>query len=232
MTTTITVSGTASTAASPPPATRPGDDLIIGEDGLARPRWAARDPLLRDYYDTEWGVVVTDERTLFEILALEVFQTGLSWQTVLRRRAAFRRAFDDFDPEVVAAYGEGDVARLLADDSIIRNTRKVEAVIANAKAAVALRADGGLPELVWSAMPVATPVPTTQAEVPTATDASAALASDLRARGFTLVGPVTMHALMAAAGVIDCHLVGSHRRGCSGLWTKAGKRRRRPVLAD
>ena len=102
-------------------------DLIVGEDGLARPAWAATDPLLQAYYDTEWGMPVRDERGVFERLTLEAFQSGLSWATILRKRPAFRAAFDDFHPEVVAAYGDSDVARLMADAAIVRNRRKIDA---------------------------------------------------------------------------------------------------------
>lgn len=206
-------------------------DLVTGDDGLVRPRWAADDPLLRRYYDTDWGSVLIDERSLFELLALECFQTGMSWLVVLRRRAAFRAAFGDFDPDVVAEYEERDIERLLADTGIVRNRSKIEAVIVNAKATVALRADGGLPELVWAHMPATTPLPRCQAEVPLRTPESEALATALHARGFRLVGPVTMLALMAAAGVVDHHLVGTHRRGCSGLWTRTGRRKAPPRMS-
>ncbi|OAB86378.1 3-methyladenine DNA glycosylase [Janibacter melonis] len=199
-------------------------DLVVGEDGLARPPWASTDPLLRAYYDTEWGMPVRDERGLFERLSLEAFQSGLSWATILRKRPAFRAAFDDFDPERVARYGDADVARLMADAGIVRNARKVAATITNARATLDLRADGGLPELVWSHQPETTPVPTSQAEVPTTSPQSVALAGSLRARGFAFVGPTTMHALMEAVGVVDTHLVGSHRRGTSGLWREDGSR--------
>jgi len=194
-------------------------DLVVGEDGLARPRWAARDPLLREYYDTEWGMPVRDERGLFERLSLEVFQSGLSWATILRKREAFRAAFDGFDPDRVAAYDEADVARLMSDPGIVRNRLKVEATIANARATVALRADGGLVELVWSFKPAATPAPRTLAEVPASSPESVALARELKRRGFRHVGPTTMFALMEAVGIVDTHLVGSHRRGSSGVWS-------------
>ncbi len=193
--------------------------LVIGDDGLARPTWAATDPLLRDYYDTEWGMPVRDERGLFERLSLEAFQSGLSWATILRKRPAFRKAFDDFDPDTVAAYDEGDVERLMADAGIVRNLRKVEATITNARATVALREDGGLPALIWSFQPAETPAPTSYDEIPTQSEESRALAKALRARGFVFVGPTTMFALMEAVGVVDTHLVGSHRRGTSGVWT-------------
>lgn len=194
-------------------------DLVVGEDGLARPRWAARDPLLREYYDTEWGMPVRDERGLFERLSLEVFQSGLSWATILRKREAFRAAFDGFDPDRVAAYDEADVARLMSDPGIVRNRLKVEATIANARATVALRADGGLVELVWSFKPAATPAPRTLAEVPASSPESVALARELKRRGFRHVGPTTTFALMEAVGIVDTHLVGSHRRGSSGVWS-------------
>ena len=192
--------------------------LVVGEDGLARPAWAAVDPLLRDYYDTEWGVPVRDERGLFERLSLEAFQSGLSWATILRKRPAFRAAFDDFDPDLVAAYDDADRERLLADAGIVRNRRKVDATIGNARATVALRASGGLVELIWSHRPAETPRPASTAEVPTTSPESVALSRALKARGFAFVGPTTMHALMEAVGIVDTHLVGSHRRGSSGVW--------------
>ena len=109
---------------------------VIGEDGLARPAWAASDPMLREYYDTEWGMPVRDEQGLFERISLEAFQSGLSWATILRKRPAFRTAFDGFDPDVVASYDERDVERLMADAGIVRNRRKIEATIVNARATV------------------------------------------------------------------------------------------------
>jgi DNA-3-methyladenine glycosylase I len=191
---------------------------VVGEDGLARPAWAATDPLLRGYYDTEWGMPVRDERGMFERISLEAFQSGLSWATILRKRPAFRAAFADFDPDRVAGFGDADVERLLGDAGIVRNRRKIEATIGNARATVALRADGGLVDLVWSFRPAETPAPATYDEVPTRSPESLALSEALRARGFAFVGPTTMHALMEAVGIIDTHLVDSHRRGSSGVW--------------
>jgi len=195
---------------------------VLGEDGLARPAWAASDPLMQEYYDTEWGMPVRDERGMFERLSLEAFQSGLSWATILRKRPAFRAAFDDFDPERVAAYGDADVARLMADAGIVRNRRKVDATITNARATVALRADGGLVDLVWSFRPGATPAPSTYAEVPTRSEESLALSKELKRRGFAFVGPTTMYALMEAVGIVDTHLLDSHRRGSSGVWPQDG----------
>jgi len=193
------------------------DGVVIGEDGLARPAWAA-DGLLREYYDTEWGMPIRDERGLFERIALEGFQAGLSWATVLRKRPAFRSGFSDFDPDAVAAFDEGDVERLMADAGIIRNRQKIEATIGNARAVVALREDVGLVELVWSFQPERTPAPRTMAEVAATSPESLALSKELRRRGFRFVGPTTMYALMQAVGMVDDHLVDSHRRGTSGVW--------------
>ena len=194
-------------------------DLVTGDDGLARPLWASADPMLRAYYDTEWGMPVRDERGVFERLSLEAFQSGLSWRTILAKRPAFRAAFRDFDPDVVAGFGDDDVARLLGDAGIVRNRAKIAATITNARATVALRGDGGLADLVWSFRPDATPEPRTAAEVPTTSPESVALSKALRGRGFAFVGPTTMHALMEALGIVDTHLVGSHRRGTSGVWS-------------
>ena len=196
-------------------------DLVTGDDGLARPAWAATDPLLREYYDTEWGKPVRDERGVFERLSLEAFQAGLSWVTILRKRPAFRDAFAGFDPDAVAGFGEADVDRLLADARIVRNRAKVLATITNARATVRLRdtVDDGLAGLVWSYWPESTPRPHRFADIPTQSEQSVALAGDLKRRGFRFVGPTTMYALMEAIGIIDTHLVGSHRRGSSGVWS-------------
>ncbi|WP_010540705.1 DNA-3-methyladenine glycosylase I [Dietzia alimentaria] len=191
---------------------------VLCEDGLRRPPWAARDPLLREYYDTEWGIPVRDEAGLFERLVLEGFQSGLSWVTILRKRPAFREAFAGFSPDAVAAFEEQDIARLMADERIVRNRRKINAAIANARAVIALREDGGLAELIWSYRPEHTPAPRTMDDVPSRSPESEALAKELKRRGFSFVGPVTVFALMEAIGVVDTHLVNSHRRGTSGVW--------------
>ena len=197
-----------------------GDDegLVLGDDGLARPRWATADPLLRAYYDTEWGMPVRDERGVYERLTLEAFQAGLSWATILRKREAFRAAFGGFHPDVVAWYDERDVERLMADAGIVRNRRKVQAAITNARATVAMRPHADLAAYVWSFQPESTPAPRRFSQIPSSSPESVALAKGLRARGFSFVGPTTMFALMEAIGIIDTHLVGSHRRGSSGVW--------------
>ncbi|MEY8567073.1 DNA-3-methyladenine glycosylase I [Corynebacteriaceae bacterium 7-707] len=202
--------------------------LVTGEDGLARPAWAAASDLLRGYYDTEWGVPVTDERGLFERVSLEAFQSGLSWATILRKRPAFRAAFAGFDPDVVAGFGEDEVNALLQDAGIVRNARKIRATVTNARATVALRdrygAGTGLAEFVWSFRPERTPLPVSVEDVPTTSPESHALSKALKREGFVFVGPTTMFALMEAAGLVDTHLLGSHRRGCSGLWDADGRR--------
>ena len=192
--------------------------LIIGDDGLARPVWASADPLMREYYDTEWGMPVREEHGLYERISLEAFQAGLSWATILRKRPAFRAAFANFDPDVVAAYTDADAERLLGDAGIVRNRLKIAAAITNARATIALREEGGLVDFVWSFKPDATPTPTSYAEIPTKSPESIALSQGLRKRGFAFVGPTTMYALMEAIGIIDTHLMGSHRRGSSGVW--------------
>ncbi|MFH5823595.1 DNA-3-methyladenine glycosylase I [Georgenia sp. AZ-5] len=205
-----------------PPQDAATADLVTGGDGLARPAWAAADPLLREYYDTEWGVPVRGEQGIFERISLEAFQAGLSWATVLRKRPAFREVFHGFAPDAVAAFTEADVKRLLGDARIIRNAAKIRATVTNARATVALRQDGGLDALVWSYRPAVTPAPRALSDVPASSPESVALSKELRRRGFAFVGPTTMFALMEAIGLIDTHLVGSHRRGSSGLWAPDG----------
>lgn len=191
---------------------------VTCEDGLVRPAWAAYDPLLRNYYDTEWGMPVTTEAGMFERLSLEAFQSGLSWATILKKRPAFRQAFKGFEPEVVAAFDDADFQRLMGDAGIVRNRAKILATINNARATVDLRERGGLVDFIWSFKPTETPQPRTLAEVPKSSAESRALAKALRKAGFTFVGPTTMYALMEAVGIVDTHLVSSHRRGSSGVW--------------
>ncbi|HET6269856.1 MAG TPA: DNA-3-methyladenine glycosylase I [Arthrobacter sp.] len=193
---------------------------IIGDDGLARPAWAAVDPLLRDYYDHEWGMPVRDEQGLYERISLEAFQAGLSWATILRKRPAFRAAFSDFHPDTVAAFTESDVDRLLLDPGIVRNRLKIRAAITNARATLALRDDGGLVDFVWQFQPQAPLEPTALDQIPTTSAESIALSKALRKRGFVFVGPTTMFALMEAIGMVDTHLLDSHRRGSSGMWPR------------
>ena len=193
--------------------------LTLCDDGLIRPTWASRDELLRSYYDTEWGLPIHDEAGVFERLVLEGFQAGLSWRTVLAKREAFRAAFEGFIPDRVAAFTSDDVDRLVSTPGIIHNRRKIEAAITNARATVAMRSSGDsshgpthLGELVWSYRPTCDPRPRSQGEVPTQLPESVALAKDLKDRGFRFVGPTTMLALMAAIGIVNTDIVGTHRR--------------------
>jgi DNA-3-methyladenine glycosylase I len=188
-------------------------DLRVDDDGKLRCGWGTNDPLYIDYHDHEWGRPLRDERAMFELMSLEAFQSGLSWLIILRKRPGFREAFDGFEPEVVAAYGDDDVARLLADQRIVRNRAKVEATIANARAVVALHERGGsLVDLVFSHAPGVDERPPGRfrafADIPSVTPASTALAKDLRTRGFRFVGPTVAYSLMQAAGVVDDHLEG------------------------
>jgi DNA-3-methyladenine glycosylase I len=182
-----------------------------GPDGKPRCWWSLGTEDYLDYHDSEWGRPLHGESQLFERLTLEAFQSGLSWLTILRKRENFRRAFDGFDIEKVAAYGKRDEARLLADAGIIRNRRKIEAAIANANAARELQAAGEtLDELVWSFAPDAgsRPAPKTGADIPATTPESTALAKELKRRGFVFVGPTTAYATMQAAGLVNDHLEG------------------------
>jgi DNA-3-methyladenine glycosylase I len=168
---------------------------------------------MRDYHDQEWGVPVSGESAYFERLTLEAFQSGLSWATILAKRPAFRDAFDGFDVDAVASYDERDVARLLADAGIVRNRGKIRATIANARATVAMREEEGLERLIARFAPGEVPPATSAEEAPTTSVESAALAKELKRRGFSFVGPTTSYALMEALGLFDPHLTGCHRRG-------------------
>ena len=183
-----------------------------GSDGRLRCPWAVTAPDYCDYHDTEWGVAVHGEASLFERLSLEAFQSGLSWLTILRKRNAFRRAFVGFHPAAVAAFTGDDVARLLIDPGIVRNRAKIEATVRNARAVTELGAD--LDALLWSYAPDpgGRPAPRTVIDVPARTRESEAMAHALRRRGFTFVGPITCHALMQATGMVDDHLAGCFRR--------------------
>ena len=216
------------------------EGLVACEDGLVRPTWAATDPLLRDYYDTEWGNPVTSEQGVFERLVLESFQSGLSWSTILKKREAFRRAFVSFIPEAVAAFTDQDRERLMQDAGIVRNKRKIDAAITNARAVIALRgaldteADAHhagrreaplthllrprqsylrhLGELVWLYQPSHQPLPRCTQEVPVQTEESRALSLELKRRGFVFIGPVTALALMSAIGIANTDIIGTWKR--------------------
>lgn len=176
---------------------------------LTRCGWVSSAPEYIAYHDEEWGRPVTGDDAVFERLALEAFQSGLSWITILRKRENFRTAFSGFSIPAVAEYGEADVERLLADAGIIRNRAKIEAVVANARAAL----DVSLSDLIWKHADPGTPVPKTLADVPAQTPGSKALAKDLKANGFRFVGPTTAYALMQAIGLVNDHLEDCWVRG-------------------
>ncbi len=180
---------------------------------MQRCAWAGSAPEYLAYHDDEWGVPLHGDAAMFERLALEAFQAGLSWITILRKRENFRTAFDGFHIPAVAGYDEADVRRLMGDAGIVRNAAKIAATISNAR--VALEVPEGLDELLWSfAEPDAPrPRPATMADVPATSPASAAMAKELKRRGFRFVGPTTAYALMQATGMVDDHLVTCWRAG-------------------
>lgn len=191
---------------------------MIQTNNPIRTPWAESHPLLTAYYDTEWGMPTHSDTAVFERLTLEAFQSGLSWLTILKRREGFRAAFGDFDYRKIANFTEEDFERLMSDPGIIRNRMKIQATISNAKAAVDLEEQGGLAQFVWSFKPESTPTPHTMAEVPSQSAESLALSKALKKQGFSFVGPTTMFALMEALGIVDTHIMSSHRRGTSGVW--------------
>jgi len=189
--------------------------VVVGEDGVARCPWAGGPGVMRDYHDTEWGVGVAGESAYLERLTLEAFQSGLSWATILHKRPAFREVFRGFDADAIAAFGPDDVERLMTDARIVRNRRKIEAAVVNARATVGLREDGGLERFVLGYRPERPPAPGSTEEPATTSEESRALSKELKRRGFAFVGPTTMYALMEAIGIFDPHLPGCHRRGVS-----------------
>ena len=191
--------------------------LLPGNDGVVRCWWAGTDPLYLRYHDREWGRPAKSEARLFEKVCLEGFQAGLAWITILRKREAFRAAFARFDPERIAAFGDRDVARLLRDAGIVRHRGKIESTINNARRALELRSEGGLAVYAWGFEPEAASRPKrlTQARLETmaTAPASVAMSRDLKARGWTYVGPTTLYAFMQAMGLVNDHLEGCAVRG-------------------
>jgi DNA-3-methyladenine glycosylase I len=185
--------------------------LLVGSDGVSRCAWAGSAPEYLAYHDDEWGVPVHGESALYERFTLEAFQSGLSWITILRKRPSFRAAFAGFDPERVSAFDDADRTRLMADVGIVRNVRKVDAAIVNARAVLELRAEGGLDAYVWSFAPEAYESPRTPADFRATSPESVALAKGLKQRGFVFVGPTTAYAAMQACGLVDDHLAGCFR---------------------
>jgi DNA-3-methyladenine glycosylase I len=186
------------------------------EDGRPRCGWVGNEDIYIAYHDEEWGTPLRDDRALFELLILEGAQAGLSWITVLKRREGYRQAFHGFDIERIAAYGEDDRARLLADPGIIRNRAKVDATIGNALAYLAMQEEGqAFGEFLWSFVGGEPRVNhwRSMAEMPAETDESKAMSKALAKRGFRFVGPTICYAFMQAAGMVDDHVDGCWRRG-------------------
>jgi DNA-3-methyladenine glycosylase I len=187
----------------------------LGVDGRRRCGWASLDdPIYREYHDREWGVPVHDDRVLFEFLVLEGAQAGLSWETILRKRENFRRAFDRFDPEEIALYDKKKVGSLLADKGIVRNRLKIESAIQNAKAFLAVRREfGSFDSYIWRFVGGRTKVNRWRSlkEIPATTRESEAMSKDLLTRGFRFVGPTICYAHMQATGMVNDHVVGCFR---------------------
>ena len=190
---------------------------------MIRCPWAETSPLMMEYHDTEWGVPLHDDRRLFEALILDGAQAGLSWETILRKREAYREAFAGFDPGRVARFTPARVERLLRDDGIVRNRLKVESTVRNAQAVLAVqREHGSLDAYLWSFVGGAPRVNRrrTLREVPARTPESEAMSRDLQRRGFRFVGPTICYALMQAVGMVNDHTIDCFRHG------QVGRRRR------
>ena len=185
------------------------DSIVIGDDNRPRCSWGTSTADYIHYHDTEWGRPTIDERTLFEKICLEGFQSGLSWLTILRKRENFRAAFADFDAASVAEFGEPEIERLLGDAGIIRHRGKIAATINNAQRLLELHDQGtSIGELIWSFEPDEWPTPSSMADVAAVTDASTAMSKRLKKAGFRFVGPTTAYAAMQAMGVVNDHMDG------------------------
>jgi DNA-3-methyladenine glycosylase I len=199
------------------PPLHPEGLFRASEDGLLRCQWCQASSIYRHYHDQEWGFPVTDDRRLFEKLCLEGFQSGLSWLTILNKRENFRRAFDNFDAERIARYGDGDVARLLADAGIVRHRGKIESTINNARRVLKLREEfGSLRAYAWQHEPAPETRPTrvtlAALQAATTTPESVRLSKDLKKRGWSFVGPTTLYAFMQAMGLVNDHIEGCSAR--------------------
>lgn len=209
----------ASASQIPPPGEIPAD-----AETTRRCAWAGSDPLYVAYHDTEWGVPMRDPHRLFELLCLEGAQAGLAWITILRKREGYRAAFDGFNPERMAAYGDADRERLMADARIVRNRAKVEAFIGNA---LAYLATDDFSKLIWSFVDGA-PIQNrwrSMDEVPAQTERSVAMSRDLHTRGFRFVGPVICYAFMQSAGLVDDHVTDCFRHGLASVRLLTGTQR-------
>lgn len=191
-----------------------GNSVILHEDGRARCPWPGLDPLYIAYHDDEWGQPERDSRALFEKLVLDGFQAGLSWITILRKRAAFRKAFEGFDPEVVARFDAKRVHELMQDDGIVRNRAKIEGAVLSARAWLEIEAEQGFSAYLWGFVDGGPVInhPKLISDVPTQSAISLRLSKDLKARGFKFCGPTIVYAFMQAVGMVNDHLVDCHVR--------------------
>jgi DNA-3-methyladenine glycosylase I len=200
-------------------------DAHPSADSLVRCPWSGVDPVYIAYHDEEWGTPDFDDRAMFEKLVLDGFQAGLSWITILRKRPAFRAAFDGFDPERIARWGAAKKEALMQDAGIVRNRAKIEATVSLAKITLDLRENGGLARHLWSFVdgrPIQNERRTIK-DIPAETEISRAIAKDLRARGGNFVGPTIVYAFMQATGMVNDHLVTCHRHAaCRALALKLG----------
>lgn len=189
-------------------------EVALGADGIPRCSWGAEPEVYRIYHDEEWGRPTTDEVRLFEKVCLEGFQAGLSWLTILRKRDSFRAAFAGFQPAIVASFDEGDIARLLSDEGIVRHEAKIRSVVNNAARAMEMISEhGSLGDFFWSWAGPEQPPPD---EIAAKTETSTLLSRDLKKRGWSFVGPTTIYAFMQAMGLVNDHVDGCDvRRRCS-----------------
>ncbi|MEA2757566.1 MAG: DNA-3-methyladenine glycosylase [Methylobacteriaceae bacterium] len=196
---------------------------LLHDDGRHRCPWATRDPLYVAYHDTEWGVPERDSRALYEKLVLDGFQAGLSWITILRKREAFRKAFDGFDPALIARYNAKKVERLMQDAGIVRNRAKIEGAIASARAYLEIEKERGFSKYLWGFVegkPIRNKFHHI-GEVPAETELSRKISKDLKARGFKFCGPTIVYAFMQAVGMVDDHLVDCWRHAVGDAKRKA-----------
>ena len=208
----------------PATPTRPPQSALLHPDGLRRCPWPKQDPLYVAYHDDEWGMPEHDDRALFEKLVLDGFQAGLSWITILRKRDNFRRAFDGFDPAVIARYDTGKLAALMTDAGIVRNRAKIEGTVASARAFLEVMEKGpGFSALLWDYVDGVPQVNRRRriADVPAETPVSRVISKDLGRRGFKFVGPTIVYAFMQAVGMVNDHLVSCHCHPDAGNGSRA-----------
>ncbi len=186
---------------------------ILHPDGKSRCPWPGTDPLYVAYHDTDWGVPEFDDRALFEKLILDGFQAGLSWITILRKREAFRAAFDGFEPAVIAGYGPDKIEALMADAGIVRNRSKIVSSVASARAWGEIQSREGFSHFLWKHLDGRPRQNAfrSSAEVPTSDETSLRISKELRKAGFNFVGPTIVYAFMQAVGMVNDHLTGCFR---------------------